>query len=277
MGFPTWTLWGMGISGLGAIIMMGLAMLAQSPGAMASMGLPSSQMGVQTKRFIGYAFACLLLVLGFFLAGVPLNTGESETAVVPTPLPLATNAADEASTSETTALPTQSPTPIPTTQLVESGSFGGPPPNSEDASGDATETETATTGESTSEPIATNAPPTETPTATQTPTPIDTPTPTATPTQTPTSTATPTPTNSPTPTATPTPIDGETAVIETGGGTIWLKRSPGGQNLVVIQNGEIVLLENGRANQGGILWREVRTVDGTLGWVQDEFINYEEE
>jgi hypothetical protein len=39
-----------------------------------------------------------------------------------------------------------------------------------------------------------------------------------------------------------------------------------------VPNGATVLLENGRANQSGILWREVRTVDGVLGWLQEEFL-----
>jgi hypothetical protein len=39
-----------------------------------------------------------------------------------------------------------------------------------------------------------------------------------------------------------------------------------------VQNGELVIVENGRANQGGILWREVRTVSGIVGWVQAEFL-----
>jgi hypothetical protein len=40
-----------------------------------------------------------------------------------------------------------------------------------------------------------------------------------------------------------------------------------------VQNGELVIVENGRANQGGILWREIRTVKRhRIGWVQAEFL-----
>jgi hypothetical protein len=34
-----------------------------------------------------------------------------------------------------------------------------------------------------------------------------------------------------------------------------------------------VLVENGRANHSGILWREIRTVTGIVGWVQAEFLD----
>jgi hypothetical protein len=87
-----------------------------------------------------------------------------------------------------------------------------------------------------------------------------------------TSTPTPTPEATPTPSLTPTPISGETAVVTTGGGTIWLLRSPGGQNLELLHNADIVILHSGHANQGGILWQEISTLSGFRGWLQEEFL-----
>jgi hypothetical protein len=88
---------------------------------------------------------------------------------------------------------------------------------------------------------------------------------------------TPTPTETPVPTLTPTPITGQTAVIDIGGGNVWLHRSPGGQNLIILSSGDIVIVLNGRANQGGILWQEVMTVNGVVGWIQEEFLVFDGE
>jgi len=52
-----------------------------------------------------------------------------------------------------------------------------------------------------------------------------------------------------------------------------LRRAPGSQQVLLqLPNGEVVLLQNGRANQNTILWREVRTTSGILGWVPEEFL-----
>ena len=72
---------------------------------------------------------------------------------------------------------------------------------------------------------------------------------------------------------TPTPIQGETAVITTQGNPVALRRAPGSQQILLqLPNGELVLLQTGRANQGTILWREVRTTSGILGWVPEDFL-----
>ena len=92
------------------------------------------------------------------------------------------------------------------------------------------------------------------------------------PTPRPAETATPFPTETPLPSLTPTAILGETAALNTNGSTLWLKRSPGGQNMVLVKDGELVIIRAGRANQGGILWREVATVAGVEGWLQEEFL-----
>jgi hypothetical protein len=74
------------------------------------------------------------------------------------------------------------------------------------------------------------------------------------------------------PTLTPTPISGKTAAVNSGGSTIWIRRSPGGQNLVLVQDNDIVLVLPGHANQGGSLWQEVSTLDGFSGWLLEEFL-----
>jgi hypothetical protein len=87
-----------------------------------------------------------------------------------------------------------------------------------------------------------------------------------------TSTPTPTPEATPTPSLTPTPITEDTAVVSTGGSTIWLLRSPGGQNLDLMHDADIVILHSGHANQGGVLWQEISTLSGIRGWLKEEFL-----
>jgi hypothetical protein len=269
MGFPEWTLWGMGISGLGALLMIGLALLAQSPSTLARMRLLGSRLDLRARMFTGYGFALLLLAFGFFFAGVPLGS-LPETAVSTTPVAQATASTAPEEIGEATAvltdtLSTDNPTPRPTISSAGSGSFGAPPIG-------ATEATTPSIEAVTPDPTATI-----TPTATATNAPTATDTPTATPSHTPTSTASPTPTDTPTPTVTPTPIEGQTAVIATEGNPVPVRRAPGGQQVLTqLQNGTVVIVQNGRANQGGLLWREIRTVEGILGWVPEDFLSFAE-
>jgi hypothetical protein len=288
MGFPTWTLIGMGITFVGAFVMIVLAYIAQSPGFAARIGLGGTRIAYQVKLFTGYALALLLLFVGFFLAGVPLGvpverqpqetavSPESAAAVGDFPLVIPTSSGQTPSVTETPlsgALPAPQPTPDPDAPLTPaaltpaaltpaaltpaSGAFGGPP-----AGEDAPPDESADN--------AAPSPPTATPAADST---LATSTPV---TSTPTSTASPTATATPSPTVTPTPIDGETAVLNLGGGVIWLRRSPGGQNLIVLQDKEIVILHSGRANRAGVIWRQVATGNGTLGWVEEQFLRFNE-
>jgi hypothetical protein len=229
MGFPIWTLIGMGVMGLGTFIFILLAYLAQSPGFLLRAGLSGYRLDLRAKAFTGYALACLLLTLGFFLAGVPLEPVGGEAAVMTT-TPESTDGTAVAELDETVTITAAGLTPAP-------------------ASERATETVTAT-------PV---------PGPTLTPTPV---------TSTPTNTSTLVPTPTATPTLTPTPIDAETAVIDTDGSTLWIRRSPGGQTLLIIHDQDVVIVRNGRAHQGGILWREVSSVTGVIGWVQEEFLNY---
>lgn len=278
-----WTLIGMGVTAVLALLMTILAYLAQSPRALLRLGLSGQRLDLRVKLFTGYTLASLILMLGFFLAGVPINSDGKATAAASPTSEIASITTPSADTGAMGDIPptavTDSSAPVTepsdtnenTTQTPSSGAFGGPPPGSSD------------------EVVTEEAPPTATPEqAGPSPTPGDgsggsaAPTPaaasdtgTATATPSPTATNTPLPTATPTPTITPTPIEGITGTINTNGSTLWVRRSPGGQQLVIVQDNEIVLLENGRANQGGILWREIRTVNGILGWIQVEFLEEE--
>ncbi|MCA9931014.1 MAG: hypothetical protein KC419_21160, partial [Anaerolineales bacterium] len=254
-----------------ALIAVALAYLAQLPRFLARMGLAGQRLDLRLREFTGLALAMLLLAFGFFLAGVPLDaalgTAVSTPDVTQTPAAVSNESlttvgpdvAVEAAGTETAVLPTGG------SAQPESGAFGGPPLSETDA---ATAVPTLDNG------IGSDTVPDETVTATQTPQPTTTVTTTGTPL--PTNTATATPTVTATPTLTPTPIDGETARINTGGSTLWIRRTPGGQTLTLVRNGDLVLISTGHANQGGILWQEIRTVDGVLGWVQEEFLTASE-
>lgn len=272
----------MGVTAVLALLMTMLAYLAQSPRALLRLGLAGQRLDLRVKLFTGYALASLILMLGFFLAGVPIDSGSDTAVTTPT-----TQIADVQPTSaDTGAMGDLPPTAVvtensedsspettdaSTTQTPSSGAFGGPPPGSSD--------------EVPTEEIPPSATPAQAgPSATPGDDAVETAVPeptangeasTATTTASPTATNTPLPTSTPTPTITPTPIEGITGTINTNGSTLWVRRSPGGQSLVIVQDNEIVLLENGRANQGGILWREVRTVNGILGWIQAEFLDEE--
>jgi hypothetical protein len=203
----------------------------------------------------------MILALGFFLAGVPIGT-DSQTAVQSEPLSPAPTAEQEQAAADSSSPEIDTPTPPLT---PETGAFGGPPPDNlaSPTSGQLITPSTTITGET---PLLNGT------AAQNTPGPTAELTNTAEPTATPEPTLTPSPTNTPVPTLTPTPILSPTAVVDVGGGNIWLLRSPGGQNLVILSSGDLVILLNGRANQGGLLWREVMTVDGIVGWIQEEFL-----
>jgi hypothetical protein len=72
---------------------------------------------------------------------------------------------------------------------------------------------------------------------------------------------------------TPTPIEGDTAQINTQGSTLWVRRTPSGQPLALASDGDTVILLPGHANQAGIMWQEVSTVNGVTGWVQLEYLS----
>mgnify|MGYP003808407107 CR=1 FL=1 len=132
-------------------------------------------------------------------------------------------------------------------------------------------------------------PPTATPTPTETPT--ETPGPTATPTQTPTSTPTPLPTATPTltatdtavPTATLTPTESptltavptatpETAVVTyLYGLNLRAEPDPNAAVLQILAENSVVVLLDGRVDNGGITWQRV-SAEGQTGWVSADYL-----
>ncbi len=269
MGFPAWTLWGMAISALGALLALILALLAQSPNILKRIGLSGARMDLRVRAFTGYALALLLLAIGFFLAGVPLGPQPDLSSITTPTTAIAGGQQPESVDADANIEESGNSVPVPTVSppaTPETGSFGGPPTvatsspvNIADATAesdtpDTENLEQAATSDS-PQPI-----PTESPSSTAS----------ATSTQTPTSTATQTPTS------TPTAIVGKTAAISIGGGNRWLLRSPGGQNLVLVGNGDTVILLSGHANEAGILWQEISTVSGVIGWIQEEFLEIQD-
>ena len=268
----------MALTGVGALITISLAFAALSPRYVNKSGLGVSQIHPRVRGLIGYTLALLLLGFGFFLAGVPIGAEESQIeAATAVQGDIVTSASETSIELPSTAAATAviaSATPTAgnlASSTRTTGAFAGPPP------GLSSPTPTSESGVEPTRPAAgtgspTAASPADTPTATATNTATLQPTGTATPAA--TATATSTPTVSPTPTLTPTPIEGETAVINTGSSTLWIRRSPGGQSLVLAKGGDTVILRPGHANQGGQVWREVMTVKGEIGWVQEEYLLY---
>ena len=94
MGFPVWTLWGMGITAVGTTLMLILAYVAQSPRLLKRLGLSGYRLDLRARTFTGYALALLLLSSGFFLAGVPLGTLTDDIAEKVTQTDSETNGSD---------------------------------------------------------------------------------------------------------------------------------------------------------------------------------------
>ena len=274
MGFPQWTLWGMALSALAALVALLLALIGQSPRLMKKLGLRVYRLDLRARAFTGYALAALLLLFGFFVAGVPLGS--------PPPEPVAANAqvtaTESSGTPDISAMVTSSaltttatitPTQVTATpQRPVSGGFGVR------ATATPTATETALvpdiptfTPEGTAAATATG-----TPTRVTTSTPTATRTPTASPTASPTATATPSPTSTPTPSLTPTPITADTTTVDSQGSNVWIYRSPAGQRLLLVEDGVTLILLSGHASQRGLLWQEVMTVDGLAGWINADYL-----
>ncbi|MFL7868484.1 MAG: hypothetical protein AB8I58_06620 [Anaerolineales bacterium] len=272
MGFPLWTLFGMGVTASGALIMLTIAYVAQSPKMLKRLGISGSRLDLRARTFTGFALALLLLAFGFFIAGVPLGSTQTPptevaaaTAIIDTNesgamAPIASATPESVDENNEEAAPAEIDESVESNETIEpvTGAFAGPPSAAQTGTAEATGIELE-----------------ETATATRTPLPTDTATPTRTPSATPTNT--PTATSTPTPTMTPTPIFGETALIDTGTSTLYVKRTPGGRDIALLQGGDIVVLLPGHANVGGSLWREVSTVDGTTGWVMESYLNREAE
>lgn len=311
MGFPTWTLWGMGLAAVGALIAIGLALLAQTPRLLSRFGLTRFRFDLRARSFTVYGFALLLLGMGFFLAGVPLGNSADESPAAETTVLGDETATANAVGTETADLEGQTPSPELTPSLNTAEAEAAEPSSGSSAptgSGAFARLSTATTNEAavapttpaeltgtsvadeslTTQALTTTLPLTATETVseivatpdetedeeTATPTsepPSPTPTPTAIATATPTESPSPTPTELPA--ATPTPIDEPTAVIGVGTSTLWVRRTPGGQNLSLLRSGDTVILLGGHANYGGLRWQQVSTLDGVVGWVQEGYLD----
>ena len=85
MGFPTWTLIGMGVAILAALISVGLALLGQSPTTIRRLSLARARLDMRVRALTGWGFAFILLAIGFFLAGVPLESSVAPLAQLPEP------------------------------------------------------------------------------------------------------------------------------------------------------------------------------------------------
>ena len=253
----------MGLAALGALIMLLMALAAQSPVFLKRLRNGGRPLSRRARSFTGFALAFLLLAFGFFLAGVPLEGQPIATS--DDTEPTAAEAEGNSASSMTEAVgsvPSATPRQTPAT-----GAFTGPPRDTEaptaaatDQSGDLLED---VTGSPTPTVASTEVQSQSSPTATA---PLSV-----------TQTATPLPTLSPTPTVTPTPIVGETAQLDTAGSTIWLRRTPGGENIMLLSDGDTVILEDGHANYAGVLWRQVSSVSGISGWILEEFLQIAEE
>jgi hypothetical protein len=73
---------------------------------------------------------------------------------------------------------------------------------------------------------------------------------------------------------TPTPIQGETAIVDAAASTLWLRRTPGGNLVVQVDNGVTVLVLPRRASYAGEIWQEISTLDGITGWVRADLLIY---
>ncbi|MDJ0753715.1 MAG: hypothetical protein QNJ45_09375 [Ardenticatenaceae bacterium] len=261
----------MGIAASAALLFVILAYLAQSPRQLARYRWLAFRLAGRGRSLTGYGLASLLVALGFFLAGIPIGAespidSSQETAAILTPSSQPQETVGD-NTPEATIAPIAEDGD-PDQDLAntpESGSFARPPTatpvDGESQSGDDSQESVAV---NTAEGTA------ESPSATPRPVATATPSPTAT--SSPTPTATPSPTVTPTPTLTPTPILGETAIVDTTSSTLWVRRTPAGDQLELVFNGDVVILENEQQASGGILWQLVRTVNGNLGWVQADFL-----
>lgn len=268
-GFPTWTLWGMGLAAFGALVAIVLAFLAQSPRLLSRLKLTGQRLDLRARSFTGYGLALLLLAMGFFLAGVPLGAGESQTAAE------ATDIAGGVEAAATEAIEEEAPAAEETTGGQSGAMVGLPTSSAGGASGamsglitpqptlEVGEVITGTLAATTAEATA-PSPATGEATAAATPAASATRAPTMTPTAT------------PSPTPTPTPILVPTARINDETSTLPVRRLPGGPVLVVLVRGDTVIPLTGNAFHSGQVWQEIQTVDGVIGWVQDRFLDYGE-
>jgi hypothetical protein len=58
----------------------------------------------------------------------------------------------------------------------------------------------------------------------------------------------------------------------TGADGLVIRRSPGGERLASVKEGERVVALSERQQAAGREWRRVRAADGTEGWAASEFL-----
>lgn len=260
MGFPTWTLWGVGICVVLALLLLVYSVLLQSPSRRLQQNADPVRFDNQVRLLTTSAVALLILGGGFFLAGVPLGNQPSDSlAQEPTAFP---NNSSQSGGAAINALTTPIPTPDPSTggAFGESANVGSG--NIDSAQSAFTDSDTALGGAATPALIQPQIGE-GTATLVLTDVPTVTPTPTITPT--------------PRPSYTPTPIDVKTARVETGGSTLWVRtipNAPQGQNNTLVYWNDILIIRSGQALAGGRFWQEVETVDGIQGWVPKEFLDF---
>ncbi len=263
MDFPEWTLWGMAGAGFTAVVLLGFSLYSQSPRIRARTSIEPYKLEARIRRLTAFAFAALLLMMGFFLAGVPVDEPVADvTGVTTTTSGVAE--ADDAIDDELDSADSSD-------RSSASGAFNGPPPQTAATPTSSSNFEISTSA--TTEPQAPDVESAELAAATPDSAVADTPAePTPEPTATATPTVTPSPTPTPKPTLTPTPIEDPTGTIATGGSTLWVRGTPGGANIALVRDGDIVIVRGGSANRDGVIWQQIMTVDGVTGWIQLEFL-----
>jgi hypothetical protein len=105
------------------------------------------------------------------------------------------------------------------------------------------------------------------PTPTVLPSPTPLPTATSLPSQTPSPTNTELPSLTPTTSPTPTPTPAPAVIRGTGGKGVFLRDKPNGKQLRSLVDGEAVEVLGLPVVVDGISWLQVRTSDGTIGWI----------
>lgn len=261
MSFPTWSAYGVTVMLLLAFIVLSIALYWQSPSVRMRTPLEPYRIESRIRSLTMVALMFLLLGLGLFLAAVPLerssNSGTvDEPATATVDLASLSSSTNAAGTPVSGAFAAVEPTEAVTARVESAGGGGGRAVSAE--------TNTTPTGQPVSQGTTTIITPTAVPAT-------DSPVPTNTPTQTPT----PSPTATPFPTLTPTPITDPTATVNTGGSTLWVRQTPGARNVALLQDRTVVILRSGIANRDGVLWQEIETVEGVLGWVPQTLLEFE--
>jgi hypothetical protein len=252
----------MGLAGFGALVAIALALLAQSPRLLTRLNLNGSRLDLRAKAYTGYGLALLLLAMGFFLAGVPLGprgepiagaTGEATPGLEDNP----TDVAEIIPATTDDDINPNGPSGQ-TGAMIGLATRAAPVAEAADVTPEpgAVITATQTTAEAIPPLAETSATPSPTVRLTATLSPS----------------ATPSPTPLPTPTATPILVP--TARIGNDTSTLPVRRTPSGPVLVVLTRGDTVIPLTGRAFHSGEVWREIQTVYGIFGWVQERFLEY---